>query len=44
MGADSARDNTVGVGYASFFLKDGDIFRISVRPNRKGCVKLKQVK
>ena len=44
MGADGARSNSVGVGYASFVLKDGDIFRISVRPNRKGDVKVKQEK
>lgn len=44
MGADSANDNSVGIGYASFVLKEGDVFKISVRPNRKGDVKVKEEK
>ena len=44
VGADMGAGNSVGVGYASFFLQDGDIFKISAKPTRKGGVKVKQIK
>lgn len=44
MGADMANENSVGVGYASFILAEGDVFKISVRPNRNGKINVKELK
>ncbi|MBQ6527300.1 MAG: hypothetical protein IJI38_02120 [Clostridia bacterium] len=41
MGADAAGGNSAGDGYASFNLQEGDVFKISVKPTRKGSVKVK---
>ena len=43
IGADLANENSVGVGYASFELKEGDVFKLSVRPNRNGKINVKQL-
>lgn len=43
IGADLANENSVGVGYASFVLKEGDVFKLSVRPNRNGKINVKQL-
>ena len=44
VGADIGAGNSVGVGYASFLLQEGDVFKISAKPTRKGGVKVKQIK
>lgn len=43
MGADMV-DTTAGIGYASFVLQEGDVFKLSAKPTKKGAVKVKQIK
>ena len=43
IGEDLARGNGSGDGYAVCTLSEGDVFRISVKPTRKGAVKVRQL-
>ncbi|WWR21142.1 hypothetical protein V1226_07020 [Lachnospiraceae bacterium JLR.KK009] len=41
---DAASGNSIQDGFASFTLQEGDVFKLSCKPTRKGAVKVRKAK